>query len=356
MADDTSTLTPAAPTTDASPFTPMAEASALGTPPSDGADSNSPVAIPVNGKMATDADTAESPMASPFSPPTGLSTAAANNPIPMPPDLDEAISSVKADPAPVATTNTPVPPPVPTVEPADEDALNAAVAKLEAQKADAQVDDKPPVTPPAPAPEVNTTLPKPDAKPIAPKPEVKKMAAPKQDDNPRLLEHIDKVTAPVDTMIANAQSMDNKELVALLQKQKEALSSKAREDFARNDKLKSERLSKAATVVAEILQVRSAGQKITEQVLYEYDPATAAQAGTAEFPNAEMALETARAVYQLVGAKEPSDLQESEADENGNKVATATRETDIGVLLKEWVSLATDGSIAQMRISTVGEV
>ncbi|MCC7288926.1 hypothetical protein IT414_00815 [bacterium] len=352
MADDTSVVTPPAPTvsTDASPFTPMAEANALGTPPTAVAGDDA-AAMPTQAVsvLVTAESTDSTPPASPFTPPEAPAEDSATmpNPIPMPPDLDEK-PEVSTPPAPPLNPNPASP--APAAQPDDAAAIDDAVAKLGAAKADdAVADAKPPVAPPEP--------PKMDAPKTDKKAEAKKPAAPSvSSDNPRLKEHIDKVTAPVDTMIANAQSMDNRELVALLQKQKEALTQKAREDFARNDKLKSERLSKAATVVSEILQTRSAGQKVTEQVLYEFDPATASQSNVAEFPNADMALETARAVYQLVGAKEPNDLQESEPDENGNKVATATRETDIGVQLKEWVSLASDGSIAQMRISTVGEI
>lgn len=378
----------------------MAEASALGTPPALNEESGTEgvaVNIPINAQSNTNESTAnEQANAAPFTPPSvdesskapftppsvdvtatdDAETTPDSNPIPMPPDLDETDNSASADdttdpnnilnaitanqPTAAETPSTDQPSLEPSATAPSEqtkstaEAVDAAVAKLNGS------DDNPatteaPATPPAIKPDhdeaITTSAPaklvkSADTAKIATKP------APKVTDDPRIKEHIAKVTAPVETMIANAQSMGNKELVSLLQKQKDELSQKAREDFAHNDKLKSERLSRAAQTIAIILQTRSAGQRVGEQILYEYDPEASAQAGVTEFANAELALDAARAVYQLVGAKEPNDLAESEPDENGNKIATATRDTDIGVQLKEWVNMDANGAILQMRIST----
>lgn len=406
MADDISVATPPAPTTSASPFTPMAEASALGTPPAvseDGSAEGVAVNIPIKAQASADAGSGDDQTSSapftppavdesssaPFTPPsagvttndvadtTEASSDENANPIPMPPDLDASsettteatdpnhiLNALTAD----STTSSVAPSADQAIDATSSSVdgsaqvgkfesndtigdavakLNSAEVKVSTAEASGELSTNKPIANEALA---TDTTPKPvkptDATKIITK------SAPKVADDPRIKEHIVKVTAPVETMIANAQSMGNKELVGLLQKQKDELSQKAREDFAHNDKLKGERLSRAAQTIAIILQTRSAGQRVGEQVLYEYDPEASAQAGVTEFANSELALEAARAVYQLVGAKEPNDLAESEADENGNKVATATRDTDIGVQLKEWVNLDANGSILQMRIST----
>lgn len=380
----------------------MAEASALGTPPALNEDSGTEgvaVNIPINAQSNTDESTVnEQANAAPFTPPSvdesskapftppsvdvtatdDAETTPDSNPIPMPPDLDETDNSAAAndttDPNNILnaiTANQPAAGETPSADqpgpnleqstpaPSEQaksttETVDDAVAKLNGSD-DNSATTEASATPPAIKPDhdeaITTSAPaklvkSADTAKIATKP------APKVTDDPRIKEHIAKVTAPVETMIANAQSMGNKELVSLLQKQKDELSQKAREDFAHNDKLKSERLSRAAQTIAIILQTRSAGQRVGEQILYEYDPEASAQAGVTEFANAELALDAARAVYQLVGAKEPNDLAESEPDENGNKIATATRDTDIGVQLKEWVNMDANGAILQMRIST----
>ncbi len=380
----------------------MAEASALGTPPALNEDSGTEgvaVNIPINAQASTDEPaTNEQVNAAPFTPPSidesskvpftppNVDTAATNgtettpdsNPIPMPPDLDETDNSASTNDAtdpnnilnaitasqPTAAETPSTDQPSPNLEPSTTapseqakstaETVDAAIAKLNGSN-DNPATTEVPATPPAIKPDHDETITASTPAKLVKSADTAKIAtkpAPKVTDDPRIKEHIVKVTAPVETMIANAQSMGNKELVGLLQKQKDELSQKAREDFAHNDKLKSERLSRAAQTIAIILQTRSAGQRVGEQILYEYDPEASAQAGVTEFANAELALDAARAVYQLVGAKEPNDLAESEPDENGNKIATATRDTDIGVQLKEWVNMDANGAILQMRIST----